>query len=57
MEPNSAFDAVATGTEVQSMWALLRPPRFGGANHATVTTIGLGIAKSVFKSTDFDDVM
>jgi hypothetical protein len=49
MEPNSAFDAVATGTEVQSMWALLRPPRFGGANHATVTTIGLDIAKSAFQ--------
>jgi len=49
MEPNSAFDAVATGTEVQSMWALLRPPRFGRANHATVTTIGLDIAKSAFQ--------
>jgi hypothetical protein len=33
----SAFDAVdgsSTGTEVPSMWALLRLPRFGGANHA-----------------------
>jgi len=28
---------------------LLRPPRFGGANHAEITTIGLDIAKSVFQ--------
>src|SRR5262249_57744649 len=26
-----------------------RPPRFGGAKHASVTTIGLDIAKSVFQ--------
>src|SRR6266487_5467203 len=34
----SAFDAVdgsSTGTEVPWMWARLRPPRFGGANHAS----------------------
>ena len=34
----SAFDAVdgsSTGTEVQRMWVLLRPPRFGGAKHAS----------------------
>src|SRR5262249_33684308 len=33
----AGFDAVdgsSTGTEVPSMWALLRLPRFGGANHA-----------------------
>jgi transposase len=28
---------------------LLRLPRFGGATHATITTIGLDIAKSVFQ--------
>src|SRR5262249_46195598 len=34
----SAFDAVdgsSTGTEVPWMWVLLRPPRFGGAKHAS----------------------
>src|SRR5262249_54488153 len=34
----SAFDAVdgsCTGTEVPWMWVLLRPPRFGGAKHAS----------------------
>ena len=31
------------------MWALIRLPRFGGATHATITTIGLDIAKSVFQ--------
>jgi hypothetical protein len=31
------------------MWVLLMLPRFGGANHAKVTTIGLDIAKSVFQ--------
>ena len=31
------------------MWALLRLPRFRGATHATVTTIGLDIAKSAFQ--------
>jgi hypothetical protein len=33
----SAFDAVdgsSTGTSVPWMWALLRLPRFRGANHA-----------------------
>src|SRR5262249_35240141 len=29
-----AVDGCSTGTEVPSMWALLRLPRFGGANHA-----------------------
>jgi hypothetical protein len=50
----SAFDAVdgsSTGTEVPSMWGLLRLPRFGGASliMQTVTTIGLYIAKSLFQ--------
>jgi len=31
------------------MWALLGLPRFGGAKHETLTTIGLNIAKSVFQ--------
>jgi hypothetical protein len=34
----SAFDAVdgsSTGTEVPWIWVLLRPPRFGGAKHAS----------------------
>ena len=34
----TAFDAVdgsSTGTEVSWMWVLLRPPRFGGATHAS----------------------
>src|SRR4029079_12078751 len=34
----SALDAVdgsSTGTEVPWMWVLLRPPRFGGAKHAS----------------------
>src|ERR1700723_3685050 len=31
------------------MWGLLGLPRFGGATHANVTTIGLDIAKSVFQ--------
>ena len=31
------------------MWVLLRLPQFGGAQHETVTTIGLDIAKSVFQ--------
>ena len=31
------------------MWALLRLPRFGGAIYATLATIGLDIAKSVFQ--------
>ena len=32
-----------------SMWVLLRLPRFGGAIHAVVATIGLDIAKSIFQ--------
>jgi hypothetical protein len=31
------------------MWVLLMFPRFGGAYHAAVTTIGLDIAKSVLQ--------
>jgi transposase len=31
------------------MWALLRLPRFRGATHATIQTIGFDIAKSVFQ--------
>jgi transposase len=34
MSPFDAVDGSSTGTEVPSMWALLRLPRFGGANHA-----------------------
>src|SRR6201981_3912592 len=30
-----AVDGSSTGTEVPSMWVLLRPPRFGGAKHAS----------------------
>src|SRR4051794_37485583 len=31
------------------MWAPLKLPRFGGASMQTITTIGLDIAKSVFR--------
>jgi transposase len=31
------------------MWALLRLPRFRGANHPTITTISFDIAESVFQ--------
>src|SRR5438132_598664 len=30
-----AVDGSSTGTEVPWMWVLLRPPRFGGATHAS----------------------
>jgi hypothetical protein len=44
-----AVDGFSTNKEVPWMWMLLRPPRFGGAKHASVTTIGFDIAKSVFQ--------
>src|SRR5438309_1813362 len=30
-----AVDGSSTGTEVPWMWVLLKPPRFGGATHAS----------------------
>ena len=48
----AAYDAVdgsSTGTAVPWMWVLLRPPRFGGARHASGYDNGLDIAKSVFQ--------
>src|SRR5215471_9658582 len=48
----AAYDAVdgsSTGTRVPWMWGLIKLPRFGGATHANLTTIGLDIAKSVFQ--------
>jgi hypothetical protein len=44
-----AVDGFSSNKEVPWMWMLLRPPRFGGAKHASVTTIGFDIAKSVFQ--------
>src|SRR2546427_11656226 len=35
MSANDAVDGSSTGTEVPWMWVLLRPPRFGGATHAS----------------------
>jgi hypothetical protein len=31
-----AVDGSSTGTEMPSMWVLLRPPPFGGAKHPAV---------------------
>src|SRR5262249_58759069 len=35
MSASDAVDGSSTGTEVACMWVLLRPPRFGGAKHAS----------------------
>src|SRR5438034_179067 len=35
MSACDAVDGSSTGTEVPWMWVLLRPPRFGGATHAS----------------------
>jgi hypothetical protein len=35
MSAVDAVDGSSTGTEVSWMWVLLRPPRFGGAKHAS----------------------
>src|SRR5215469_18134789 len=35
MSAADAVDGSSTGTEVPCMWVLLRPPRFGGAKHAS----------------------
>jgi NADH:ubiquinone reductase (H+-translocating) len=35
MSVSDAVDGSSTGTEVPLMWVLLRPPRFGGAKHAS----------------------
>jgi hypothetical protein len=34
MSPNDAVDGSFTGARAPWKWALLRPPRFGGAEHA-----------------------
>jgi hypothetical protein len=47
---SDAVDGSSTGTEVPWMWVLLRPPRFGGAKHASGH---VGISPSLFfKSTE-----
>src|SRR5580693_3211205 len=48
----SAYDVVdgsSTGTRVPWMWALLKLPRFGGANDADDHDNRFDIAKSVFQ--------
>ena len=44
-----AVDGSSTGTRVPRNGRRLRLPRFGGAAHASISTIGLDIAKSVFQ--------
>jgi hypothetical protein len=55
VELTSAFDAVdgsSTGTEVPWMWVLFNPHDSEEPPMQAVTTIGLDIAKSVFKFTE-----
>jgi hypothetical protein len=42
-----AVDGSSTGTEVPSMWVLLRPPRFGGALGLTIPDRLLAIFEEV----------